>query len=162
MVKLLIATALTALLVTLSSACAEPLAKELFGAEHSASRQKAAPYGRLRQRLSGGRRTACPKPDQHGRPCACRATAIGVIRTRSTFIERLSEVAARKRRLERPLHRRHLATARRPDAVRPCAATSLASTSISGCFPPRTLNLGRTERENLSRRSRCAAPRAPM
>ena len=45
MVKLLIATALTALLVTLSSACAEPLAKELFGAEHSASRQKAAPYG---------------------------------------------------------------------------------------------------------------------
>ena len=41
----LLATALTAAIILPGLAAAQPLAKELFGAEHSASRHKAAPFG---------------------------------------------------------------------------------------------------------------------
>ena len=148
MVKLLIATALTALLVTLSSACAEPLAKELFGAEHSASRQKAAPYGSYAKGcLAGGEQLPETGPTWQ---------AMRLSRNRNwghpdtiAFIERLSKAAAREDGWN-GLYIGDISQPRGGPMLSGHASHQLGLDVDIWMLPAQNLRLGQTERENLS------------
>ena len=148
MVKLLIATALTALLVTLSSARAEPLAKELFGAEHSASRQKAAPYGSYAKGcLAGGEQLPETGPTWQ---------AMRLSRNRNwghpdtiAFIERLSKAAAREDGWN-GLYIGDISQPRGGPMLSGHASHQLGLDVDIWMLPAQNLRLGQTERENLS------------
>jgi penicillin-insensitive murein DD-endopeptidase len=148
MVKLLIATALTALLVTLSSADAEPLAKELFGAEHSASRQKAAPYGSYAKGcLAGGEQLPETGPTWQ---------AMRLSRNRNwghpdtiAFIERLSKAAAREDGWN-GLYIGDISQPRGGPMLSGHASHQLGLDVDIWMLPAQNLRLGQTERENLS------------
>ena len=148
MVKLLIATALTALLVTLSSARAEPLAKELFGAEHSPSRQKAAPYGSYAKGcLAGGEQLPETGPTWQ---------AMRLSRNRNwghpdtiAFIERLSKAAAREDGWN-GLYIGDISQPRGGPMLSGHASHQLGLDVDIWMLPAQNLRLGQTERENLS------------
>jgi penicillin-insensitive murein endopeptidase len=142
------AALLTALFAAFSSASAEPLAKELFGAEHAASRQKSASYGGYAKGcLAGGEQlretgptwqaTRLSRNRNWGHPDAIK------------FIARLSKFAAGQQGWK-GLYIGDISQPRGGPMLTGHRSHQLGLDVDIWMLPPKNLNLSRNQRENLS------------
>ncbi len=139
---------LTAMLFAVGGASAEPLAKELFGAEHSASRQKSAAYGGYAKGcLAGGEQLAETGPTWQ---------AMRLSRNRNwghpetlKFIERLSKFAA-KQKGWKGLYIGDISQPRGGPMLTGHRSHQLGLDIDIWMLPPKNLKLSRAEREDLS------------
>jgi penicillin-insensitive murein endopeptidase len=146
--RTLAATVLTALLLAVSGASAQPLAKELFGAEHSASRQKPAPHGSYAKGcLAGGAQLAETGPTWQ---------AMRLSRNRNwghpdaiAFIERLSAFAATQPGWD-GLYIGDISQPRGGPMLTGHASHQMGLDIDIWMLPPKRLNLSRQEREAIS------------
>lgn len=142
------AAILTALFAAVSGASAEPLAKELFGAEHSASRQKSASYGGYAKGcLAGGEQLPGTGPTWQ---------AMRLSRNRNwghpdvvKFIERLSTFAS-KQPGWRGLYIGDISQPRGGPMLTGHRSHQLGLDADIWMLPPKNLKLSRNARENLS------------
>ena len=142
------AVVLTALFVAVGGASAEPLAKELFGAEHSASRQSSASYGGYAKGcLAGAKQLPETGPTWQ---------AMRLSRNRNwghpdtiKFIERLSKFAA-KQPGWKGLYIGDISQPRGGPMLTGHRSHQLGLDIDIWMLPPKNLNLSRTQRENLS------------
>ncbi|MGI9390663.1 MAG: penicillin-insensitive murein endopeptidase [Boseongicola sp.] len=142
------AAILTAIFIAVGGASAEPLAKELFGAEHSASRQKSAAYGGYAKGcLAGGEQLAETGPTWQ---------AMRLSRNRNwghpdtvKFIERLSSFAAKQKGWS-GLYIGDISQPRGGPMLTGHRSHQLGLDVDIWMLPPKDLKLSRTQRENLS------------
>ena len=139
---------LTAVLCAAGTTTAEPLAKELFGAEHSASRHKPATYGGYAKGcMAGGEQLAETGPTWQ---------AMRLSRNRNwghpntiEFIERLSKFAA-KQKGWKGLYIGDISQPRGGPMLTGHRSHQLGLDVDIWMLPASNLKLSRTERENLS------------
>lgn len=148
MSRTIAAAVLTALFVAVSGASAEPLAKELFGAEHSASRQKSTAFGSYAKGcLAGGEQLPETGP-------TWQATRLSRNRNWGhpdavNFIERLSKFAARQPGWS-GLYIGDISQPRGGPMLTGHRSHQLGLDVDIWMLPPKDLKLSRTKRENLS------------
>jgi penicillin-insensitive murein endopeptidase len=148
MCRTIAATVLTVLSIAVSGASAEPMAKELFGAEHVASRQKSASYGGYAKGcLAGGEQLSETGPTWQ---------AMRLSRNRNwghpdvvKFIERLSTFAS-KQPGWRGLYIGDISQPRGGPMLTGHRSHQLGLDADIWMLPPKDLKLSRTARENLS------------
>ena len=146
--KKIAAAFLTVIFFAVGYASAEPLAKELFGAEHSASRQKSAPYGGYAKGcLAGGEQLAETGPTWQ---------AMRLSRNRNwghpetvKFIQRLSKFAA-KQKGWKGLYIGDISQPRGGPMLTGHRSHQLGLDVDIWMLPPKNLRLSRAEREELS------------
>ncbi|MGI9395171.1 MAG: penicillin-insensitive murein endopeptidase [Boseongicola sp.] len=146
--KTIAAAILTAIFAAVGGASAEPLAKELFGAEHSASRQKSAAYGSYAKGcMAGGQKLAETGPTWQ---------AMRLSRNRNwghpetiKFIQRLSKFAA-KQKGWKGLYIGDISQPRGGPMLTGHRSHQLGLDIDIWMLPPKNLKLSRTEREELS------------
>ena len=144
----LAATVLTAICLAVSGASAEPLAKELFGAEFTASRHQSAPFGSYAKGcLAGGAQLAETGPTWQ---------AMRLSRNRNwghpetlRFIERLSAYAATRPGWD-GLYIGDISQPRGGPMLSGHSSHQMGLDVDIWMLPPKRLNLSRSERENLS------------
>jgi len=142
------AAVLTGIIFAVSGASAEPLAKELFGAEHAASRHQSAAYGGYAKGcLAGGEQLSESGPTWQ---------AMRLSRNRNwghpdvvKFIERLSSFAA-KQKGWKGLYIGDISQPRGGPMLTGHRSHQLGLDIDIWMLPPKSLKLSRTERENLS------------
>ncbi|MEK6216123.1 MAG: penicillin-insensitive murein endopeptidase, partial [Boseongicola sp.] len=148
MCRTIAATVLTVFLIAVSGASAEQLAKELFGAEHVASRQKSAAFGGYAKGcLAGGEQLAESGP-------TWQATRLSRNRNWGHpdvigFVERLSKFAA-KQLGWRGLYVGDISQPRGGPMLTGHRSHQLGLDVDIWMLPPKNLKLSRTARENLS------------
>ena len=142
------AAVLTALFVAVGGASAEPLAKELFGAEHVASRQNSASYG--------GYAKGCLAGAQQLPETGPTWQAMRLSRNRNwghpnavKFIERLSKFAAKQPGWS-GLYIGDISQPRGGPMLTGHRSHQLGLDIDIWMLPPRNLKMSRTQREKLS------------